>query len=238
MKTRILSVLYFLSGITFIVLQYKPGFLPDFAVKALIMPLLILIFMVNTRRENANVHWYIFSALLFSWAGDIVLEFTRKNENMFIIGLVCFLLAHVLYFIVFCLTPGRSYTLMKLGFFILPVFLYGTGLLYYLYDDLGNMRIPVIVYSIVILTMLAGAISRIKKVSMISYYLVLSGAVLFVLSDSLIAINKFSCPFKGASALIMSTYMTGQFLIVIGYLKQHRKDLFTFNSSNNRKWEI
>jgi uncharacterized membrane protein YhhN len=132
------------------------------------------------------------------------------------------MLTHVLYLVVFFLTPGKSYALKKQIFFILPVYLFGAGLLFYLYDDLGNMRIPVVIYTIVILTMLAAAISRIKKVSRISYYLVLSGAVLFVLSDSMIAVNKFSHPFKAASALIMLSYITGQFLIVIGYIKQYR----------------
>jgi uncharacterized membrane protein YhhN len=225
MKTKILSVLYFLSGMIFIIPQFRPGFLPDVVVKAIIMPLLIIILMVNLKGKYVNVHWFMFSALLFSWAGDVALEFTQQNEIMFVAGLACFMLAHVLYFIVFCRTPGRSYALKKFSFFILPVFLYGAALLYYLYDDLGDMRIPVIIYSIVILTMLVGAISRINKVSTISYYLVLSGAVLFVLSDSVIAIDKFSYPFRGASALIMSMYITGQFLIVIGYLKQLREDL-------------
>jgi uncharacterized membrane protein YhhN len=224
MKTRILSALYFLTGIAFMITEFVPGFMPDIILKALIIPLLIIIFMVNISPGSAKMNWLILLALLFSWAGDVALEFTQHNEMMFMLGLVCFLLTHVLYCVVFFLTPGRSNPLRKFILFILPVYLYGAGLLYYLYNDLGDMRIPVIVYTLVILTMLAGAINRINKVSRLSYYLVLTGAVLFLLSDSMIAVNKFSCHFKGASALIMSTYIIGQFLIIMGYIKQYRKD--------------
>jgi uncharacterized membrane protein YhhN len=172
----------------------------------------------------------MFFALAFSWAGDVVLElphvieFTRLNDILFMAGLVCFMITHIMYFTVFSLTPGRNYVCKKLFFFILPVMIYGSGLLCFMYNDLGGMRIPVILYTIVLLAMLAAAISRYQKVNNFSYYLVLSGAILFVLSDSLLAINKFSHPFKGSSALIMSTYLAGQFLIVIGYIKQYRKE--------------
>jgi uncharacterized membrane protein YhhN len=230
MKTRILSVLYFLSGIAFILFKYTPGFRFDFLVKAIIIPLLILIFVMNIGVGHVASHWLILSALLFSWAGDVVLELpeipqlTQQNEILFMAGLVFFMITHVLYFTVFSLTPGRNYAFRKFFRFILPVILYGAGLLGYMYNDLGNMRFPVIMYTIVLLAMLAAAINRYKKVSPISYYLVLIGAALFVLSDSLLAFNKFSHALPGSSALIMSTYITGQFLIVIGTIKHFRKD--------------
>jgi uncharacterized membrane protein YhhN len=47
------------------------------------------------------------------------------------------------------------------------------------------------------------------------------GALLFMLSDCLIAINKFMMPIGHAELCIMSTYMAGQFLIVRGLL-EHR----------------
>jgi|WetSurSiteA1Bulk_404760.scaffolds.fasta_scaffold00146_6 uncharacterized membrane protein YhhN len=220
MKTKILSALYFIAGIIFMLLDDGQEGLPNIAVKALIIPLLILLFWINSRNMSDRTNGLMFSALLFSWAGDIALELTRQNELMFMLGLGCFLLTQVLYFVVFFLTPGSSASRWKYSLSILPVYLYGAGLLYYLYDDLGIMRIPVMIYAVVILTMLAGAISRIRKVSSASYLLVLCGAVLFVLSDSLIAVNKFSHPLHGASVLIMSTYISGQFMIVMGYLKQ------------------
>jgi uncharacterized membrane protein YhhN len=91
---------------------------------------------------------------------------------------------------------------------------------YYLYNDLAEMRLPVILYSIIILTMLAGAINRLEKVNRTSYYLILTGAILFVLSDSSIAINKFGHHFELSGTVIMSTYVIAQFLIILGYIRQ------------------
>jgi len=228
MKTRILTVLYFLSGIAFIILKHTPGTIPEFLDKTIIIPLLILIFILNITMSRVAAHWLMFLALIFSWSGDVVLELPhvleqpQMNDVLFMAGLICFMITHVLYFVVFCLTPGANHALKKFYLFMLPVFIYGAALLYFLFRDLGDMRIPVIVYTVVLLAMLVAAINRYKKVSRPSYRLVLLGAILFVLSDSLLAVNKFSHPFKCSSALIMSTYIAGQFLIVIGYLKQYR----------------
>jgi uncharacterized membrane protein YhhN len=159
------------------------------------------------------------AGLFFSWAGDIILDFS------FIPGLVCFLVAQVMYLIAFFLTPGENVIFRSKYFLLIPVILYGTGLVCYLYDDLGDMKLPVIIYAFVILTMLAAAINRFKKVNKISYRLVLAGAILFVISDSAIAVNKFSQPIKASSLIIMSTYITAQFLITIGFIRQFKEKL-------------
>jgi uncharacterized membrane protein YhhN len=217
-RTWILSMLYFLIGILYIMLPVIPIPIPPLVVKALIIPVLIIVFKVVVKNENAISHWLIFAALLFSWAGDVVLGITSHQENMFMPGLVCFLLTHVLYVIVFFQTPGKNLPLKKFLYSVIPVLLYGLVLLYILYDDLGGMKIPVIIYTIVILAMVAAAINRIEKVNRTSFYLVLIGAVLFLSSDSMLAIDKFSNPFPFASPLIMLTYIAGQYLIVMGYL--------------------
>jgi uncharacterized membrane protein YhhN len=69
--------------------------------------------------------------------------------------------------------------------------------------------------------MLLAAINREKKVNRQSYLLVFAGAVLFVLSDSLIAINRFTQPFELARIAIMSSYITAQYLIAVGCTRQY-----------------
>jgi uncharacterized membrane protein YhhN len=98
--------------------------------------------------------------------------------------------------------------------------IFGIGLVSFLYGDLAEMKLPVIIYAIVILTMLSGAINRSEKVNQHSYWLVLAGAILFVISDSAIAVNKFSLPFESSGIVIMSTYILAQYLIVTGYIYQ------------------
>jgi uncharacterized membrane protein YhhN len=224
MKTKIYTALYFLTGFQYIISQYYPGAIPDVIAKALIIPLLVLILRENIDKENRRMNILIFSALIFSWAGDITLEFTTNNGNLFILGLLFFLCAHIMYLLVFVTTPGNNSILSTRKYLIVPVLLYGAALVVFLFNDLGPMKIPVILYAVVILLMLTAAINRIEKVNRKSYLLILAGAMLFVISDSAIAINKFSLPFKGSSIVIMATYIIAQYLIIQGYLIQYRRD--------------
>lgn len=130
-----------------------------------------------------------------------------------------------MYLMVFFSTPGRS-VIIKKPYLLLPVLIYGAVLVYWLYNDLNGMRVPVIFYAIVILTMLSGSINRLEKVNRPSYWLVLAGAVLFVISDSLIAVNKFSCHIEYSRIWVMATYISAQYLIIIGYIRQSREKVF------------
>lgn len=217
MKTRVLSFLYFLTGIIFIILDGHSSSLTELILKALIIPWLIIIFILNLKPLANRLNILMLAGLLFSWAGDIVLQFS------FVPGLAFFLMAHVMYLSAFFLTPGGNIIFTSRFYLLIPILLFGAVLVYYLYGDLGDMRLPVMIYAIVILTMLTGAINRLLKVNRISYSLVLAGAILFVLSDSAIAVNKFSWDFNYSGVVIMSTYLAAQYLITLGYIKQIRE---------------
>jgi len=182
------------------------------------------LFLLNLNPLKNRLHMLMFSGLLFSWAGDVILEFS-DNSNMFTLGLISFLLAHVMYFMVFVSTPGRNTILSDRKWVLIPVISYGAVLVSILYNDLAQMRLPVIMYTIVILTMLSGAINRIGKVKKASFNMILAGAILFVISDSVIAVNKFSYPFASSGIVIMSTYVLAQYLLVTGYFYQFRSGI-------------
>lgn len=220
MKNSVISVIYFFVGLICIVLLNQSTFWPGFIAKALIIPVLMILFLLNLNPLITRLHNFMFAGLFFSWAGDVILEFSQSNGNMFIFGLACFLLAHIMYLTVFIITPGNNWILSNRFYLVIPVIFYGIGLVFYLYDDLNNMRLPVIIYAIVILAMLTGAINRKEKVKKVSYYLVLAGAILFVISDSAIAVDKFSYHFESSPIVIMSTYIIAQYLIVVGYINQ------------------
>jgi uncharacterized membrane protein YhhN len=215
MKTKVLTVIYILIGITYTVLDSHLSSIPGLVLKGSIIPFLIIIYQLNARQ---NFRITILAALLFSWAGDVILCFS------FIPGLACFLLAHVMYVIAFLKTSGKSELITKRIYLLFPVILYGAGLLCLLYDNLDGMRLPMITYTMVILTMLIAAINRYGKVSRLSFILVLAGAVLFVISDSLIALNKFGFPFVFSGVAVMTTYIAAQYLIVTGVLNQSEKE--------------
>ena len=220
MKRSLISIIYFLTGTIFIIIQNHTSFYPGLIVKALIIPLLMILFLQNLNPSGSRLNRFMFAGLIFSWAGDVILEFSKVNTNMFVAGLLCFLLAHIMYFTVFITTPGKNTILSNRLWLLLPVFVYGITLVTFLYRDLAGMKMPVILYTIFILSMLSGAINRREKVNQPSYWLVLAGAILFVISDSAIAVNKFSLPFESSGIVIMSTYILAQYLIVMGYINQ------------------
>jgi uncharacterized membrane protein YhhN len=220
MKTKVLSLVYFLTGILFIFLPEGSPFITGFILKALIIPVLMALLFASFGRDLFMNHRLMLAGLFFSWAGDVLLELPYKSEYFFICGLAGFLVAHLMYLTVFIRTPGKNLKIKVQPGILVLLIIIGSALVYYLYDDLKGMRFPVILYALVILSMLWGAIGRKGKVNNTSYLLVLSGAILFVVSDSLLAINKFSFHFEAAGYAVMSTYIIAQFLIVIGYKKQ------------------
>jgi len=221
MNFRIHTILYFFTGIAFIVLESIGVIWISIAVKSLIIPLLIWLYLMFTPGHWNRFHSLIIIALVFSWIGDILLQLTQFRESFFLVGLASFLVTRLIYMAAFFMTPGKNVLFFRKFYLILPVALYGWGILYLLSVGLGDMKLPVTVYTVVILGMLLASINRERKVNRQSFLLVFAGAILFVLSDSMIAINRFTQPFELARVAIMSSYFTAQYLIAIGCTRQY-----------------
>ncbi|EPR70684.1 putative membrane protein [Winogradskyella psychrotolerans RS-3] len=155
-------------------------------------------------------------ALFFSVLGDILLMFVDKSSHFFTLGLVAFLTAHVMY--VFVFLKHRNKQKSPLGF-IAVLLVYAAILFYFLNGNLGDMFIPVVIYMLVILSMATAAYLRKDKVNILSYGLVFLGTILFMISDSILALNKFYASLNYSDYSIMITYALAQYLIVIGILK-------------------
>jgi uncharacterized membrane protein YhhN len=104
--------------------------------------------------------------------------------------------------------------------FITLLIFYALGLFLFLKNGLGSMLIPVVIYMLTILTMAVTATLRKGNVSNLSFNFVLIGVFLFLLSDSILAINKFYHEVPYEHLLIMSTYAFAQYCIVMGIIKQ------------------
>lgn len=225
MNFRIHTILYFSIGIAFITLESMTAIWLSIAVKALIIPLLIWLYLRFARGHWNRFHSLIVTALVFSWIGDIMLQLTFFQESFFLVGLGSFLITQLIYMMAFFITPGKNILFFRKSYLIVPVLLYGWGLLSLLSEGLGDMKLPVTVYTVIILSMLLAALNRELKVNRQSFLLVLAGAILFVLSDSMIAINRFAQSFELARIAIMSSYITAQYLIAIGCARQYNLTL-------------
>ena len=182
------------------------------AAKPLLMITLALYFISASKGYPA---WRIpvVLALVFSWGGDVFLI----SNDWFIAGLVSFLIAHIFYIIAYQKTGAASGELKPLD--IIKFVLYGIILIWVIYPGLGDMLAPVLVYAVVLLAMGVWAHKRRGATTATSFRLVSTGAILFALSDGLIAVNKFAFEVPAERILIMSIYMTAQYLIVEGLIK-------------------
>jgi uncharacterized membrane protein YhhN len=158
------------------------------------------------------------AALSLSCLGDVLLHLGGRRNFAF--GLSAFLLAHVAY-VVLCArrwprplrpAPGR---LALAG----AVILYAVAFTAWLAPGLGPFGLLVLAYAVAITAMAVTAI-----LARFSTPFVATGALLFVLSDSLIAAGRFRAAVPLAGLLIWPAYYLGQYLITMGFLRDRAGD--------------
>jgi uncharacterized membrane protein YhhN len=190
--------------------------------KPLIVPLLLGYYVAGSDYPRSKP---LMIALITCWLGDVALMFVGLKASWFMTGLILFLAGHIFYIITYRQHRSESdeHALMPVQKirFSLPVVLAGTGLVVVLFPVLSRgLQFPVIIYATAIIVMVMTAIFRFGRTNSKSYWLVLAGAVLFMVSDSILASNKFLGAIQMGGVLIMLTYIAAQYLIVEG-LRRH-----------------
>ena len=223
---KIIFYVYLIVALLELVSEYYNFNIMRFIFKPLLMIVLAFYYYISIKKPVKNIQKIMLAALFFAWGGDVALMFTNQIAIAFLIGLASFLICHILYAIHFSkqITPNAFYK----GFvienkFILVVFIaYAYFLITFVYQGLAEMKIPVFVYCGVIMVMCIIAVNRWGRTNKKSALLILFGALSFMFSDSVIALNKFTILFENqsvfASLIIMTLYILGQFLIVEGSL--------------------
>ncbi|MEO5592358.1 MAG: lysoplasmalogenase [Chitinophagaceae bacterium] len=185
-------------------------------------PLLIVFLFIWCMLSSVKflpLRYCIAAALFFSWAGDVFLLREAKGAGWFIAGLGSFLLAHIMYIIFFlCVRRKQSMPRPWNTYVITGIAFYSVSLFGFLYPYIGNLKLPVGIYAITIAAMLICAAHAFTKNTKNAARYCITGAALFVVSDSLLALNKFYYSFTGAGVCIMLTYGLAQFAIVKGSL--------------------
>ena len=225
---RWLLLLSVASGIAYLVTRPFQPFPWSVMVKALGMaPLAVLGLRVLGRAERAasgvgglgiRDSRILAAALSLSCLGDVLLHLGGRRNFAF--GVSAFLLAHVAY-VALCVrrwprplrpAPGR---LALAG----AVILYAVAFTAWLAPGLGPFGLLVLAYAVAITAMAVAAI-----LARFSTPLVAIGALLFVLSDSLIAAGRFRAAVPLAGLLIWPAYYVGQYLITMGVLRDRAGD--------------
>lgn len=193
----------------------------DILFKPLIVISLLLYLVIENGHKEKAVGFAI-AGLLLSLVGDVLLIFQGQHPLFFIGGLVSFLVAHVSY-IFYYIRSSDTVAVKKLNnktFFILLMAIYGIAFCVLLYPDLGALKVPVFLYTTVLIGMNIFALNRYGKVNDKSFKLIMIGALCFALSDSLLAINKFLLPVPLAGVWILASYAAAQYFITQGILSK------------------
>ena len=144
--------------------------------------------------------------LVASLAGDVFLMLPR---DLFLAGLGSFLLTHLCYAAAFGTASGWHLSLLPIGLLVLSAGL----ILSTLWPALGRMRLPVLLYVSALLLMVWQADERWLAMHGTPALLALIGAVLFLVSDTVLALDRFRRPVRQGQILILATYWVAQYLI-------------------------
>lgn len=186
--------------------------------------MLALLFLYTSSVSDIN-KWYS-TALIFSFFGDVFLMYS--GQLPFKIGLISFLIAHIL-FIRIVTQHIKKVSFLSILTAVIPFAVFLSLLIYTIKDSLGELLVPVIIYGFTI--SMFGVVSLINYVETKSAKSIwmLIGAIVFMISDTLLAINKFYLPKEIFGVLIMGTYIIAQYLIYRSMVLDTRKAAMNTN---------
>lgn len=164
------------------------------------------------RIDLVDRRWWFVAALVCCLAGDVLLMLPR---DLFIPGLAAFLVGHVLFIVGFLQPPTDTrFSFSPTGLIVTVVVvagveaLPGTVLFRSLVHHQPGLIAPVAVYVVAIVTMVVLAVNVADPIAAV-------GAGLFLVSDTLLALDRFVRPLRRGSLAVHVTYHLAQGLLVL-----------------------
>lgn len=175
------------------------------------LPVLLMAALIPfSSSVDTNLAFWIFSGLILSAIGDVLLSLPKDK---FVSGLSSFLLAHICYVLGY-LGMVSTITLWT------PAVILALGILAFLLllPNLGTMTLPVAIYILIIVAMGSATAEYWLSYNSTSAKLAFTGACIFMLSDLVLAIDRFRSSSKFSRHVVMFTYYTAQALITLSVL--------------------
>ncbi|MGA9269890.1 MAG: lysoplasmalogenase, partial [Lutimonas sp.] len=179
----------------------------------IMVSLMAFYWVVSPRRRKLYL-----AALFFSLLGDI---FLLDKEGLFLMGIGAFLITQIL-FIVLVLSRRGPFSKSNLILSTIPFLIYLVLLMRTLTPKLGDLFYPVLIYGSVISVFGITALNYHLNQKNANSRILLTGAILFIASDSMIALNKFYSPHMIYPVAIMLTYALAQYLICHSMLMEEQ----------------
>jgi len=185
--------------------------------KPLLMPALGLYYVASAAQPNL----LLLAATVCGWLGDVFLMLPdpQNTRRFFKPGLIAFLLGHILYIVLFAAYLPLAASVPVWGWTALVGFV-AVGAVGYrlIIPHAGKMLPAIIAYIIIIILMGASTVLPLGSVRTIGAVTAMVGALVFMVSDTLNAYNRFVREIPYERVLTMGTYLAGQFFLVQGYL--------------------
>ncbi|MDQ7049803.1 MAG: lysoplasmalogenase [Enterobacterales bacterium] len=195
--------MYWLLAILFIGLSVFRPFPFSWLIKITPIAILLLFVTLSPTKLFPKLLKY---GLAFSLLGDFILDFFE--EKGFVFGLAAFFIAHIFYIICFFPWKIQSPPIP----IAIATLIYGTGVVVLISPNLGPLAIPVYAYMAILFSMTLAALFSNRSNRWLAV-----GAISFLLSDSIIGINKFYWSFDYSDLLIMSSYYAAQYGLIKGF---------------------
>lgn len=183
------------------------------------LPIIAMFYAVWQSNMIQKIRYAALGALFFSILGDIALALPIHLSLE--LGISFFFVAHCFYS--YLLLLSFRYSTKHLVYFVF-IFLCMCGVMSMLLPHLGVFRIPVIIYFVVLALMLFSALQVRQHAAFAS-----SGALLFLISDTVLALSLFVYPAQDLRFVIMLTYYSAQWLLVTTVL-------LLYSPSTNRRF--
>ncbi|MHA2016743.1 MAG: lysoplasmalogenase [Promethearchaeota archaeon] len=189
--------------------------------KPLLMPLLAGFYISYNLNLNSDLNLWVILGIAGGFFGDVSLMIPDpdKTKGFFKIGLISFLLGHIFY-IVALLQMAAGFSRFQWWSLVLTIPYIAIGVIVYpkLTKHTGKMTIPVTLYLVVIVLMGVCTTFLWGCCEPIGVIILMIGALLFIISDTINAFNKFAKEIPFERLYTMSTYLLGQFLLILGFL--------------------
>jgi uncharacterized membrane protein YhhN len=200
---RILAAFTALANVVAEAVRHQPTI---YVTKPLTTALLVAVALLASPPLHRIYRTLVAAGLMFSLAGDILL---MLPGDRFVLGLASFLVAHLCYAAGFLQTRRGGLAFR----YAAPFAIFGVGMLAFLWEGLAILKVPVACYVLVIQTMAWQAWATWGETRRRGALLAALGASVFLVSDSLLALDRFHEHFAGARVGVMATYFLAQWLI-------------------------
>jgi uncharacterized membrane protein YhhN len=206
--TLLLTIAIAASTVLTIVAEQRGGRRGVYLFKPLTTVLILALALAAPQPVAGGYQALVCIGLVFSLAGDVFLMLPRDR---FIAGLASFLVAHLFYVAAFAPRPPG----LAAPAVLVALLLYGAVLMRALWPRLGPLRVPVAVYAAALLAMAWQAAERWAVLGTTPALLAAVGAGLFVVSDSVLAWERFVRRVRHGQAVVLGTYFAAQWLIAM-----------------------